>query len=98
MTINTDLMPESEAALMIGEAVVRQEFVSPGPRGPRPARPLVGSRGPGCDRGAIGNFVCHIPATGGRGFLLGFGGRHAWIAWLDLVAGGDEDGDRGTEA
>jgi hypothetical protein len=34
MTINTDLMPEWEAALMIGEAVVRQEFVSPRPEGP----------------------------------------------------------------
>ena len=34
LAINTDLVPDWEAALMIGEAVVRQEFVSGKPEGP----------------------------------------------------------------
>ncbi|MGA2661497.1 MAG: cytidylate kinase-like family protein [Verrucomicrobiota bacterium] len=34
LAINTDLVPEWEAALMIGEAVVRQEFVSGKPEAP----------------------------------------------------------------
>ena len=42
LVINTDLVPEREAALTIGEAVVRQEFVSARPEAP-PASKTAGS-------------------------------------------------------
>jgi cytidylate kinase len=44
LAINTDLVPEWEAALMIGEAVVRQEFVSARPGAPSASKTPASNR------------------------------------------------------